>query len=304
MHSRGVLIWLVGSAIALGFVVKGLPHRLSVPSEPAAAIARSTPTTTPQPELDYRVYSLPQSSVHVLMIPAGGRFQVSVALSETAETVEQFAARTGAIAVLNAGFFDPANQQTTSFVTVNRQLVADPRQNERLMGNPSLTSYLAQILDRTEFRRLRCGGTERYAITRHRALVPTACELVDAVGGGPNLLPELTAVDEAFVDPAVGRDAIGTTRPNARTAIGTTADGTLVWVMASQKPESADASGLSLAELATFMRSLGVETAMNLDGGGSSSLVYREVAVYGRYDATGNPVRRPVKSVLLLHEVP
>lgn len=45
---------------------------------------------------------------------------------------------------------------------------------------------------------------------------------VDASGGGPSLLPELTSVLEGFVDNANRRDALGSTQPNARTAMGIT----------------------------------------------------------------------------------
>jgi exopolysaccharide biosynthesis protein len=47
------------------------------------------------------------------------------------------------------------------------------------------------------------------------------------------------------------------------------------------------------------MKTLGVEKAMNLDGGSSSSLYYKGKTLYGKVDEKGNLVRRSVKSVLL-----
>ena len=60
---------------------------------------------------------------------------------------------------------------------------------------------------------------------------------------------------------------------NPRTAIGILEDGHYVFVVSDGR--SAESEGLSLYELAEFMQSLGVQTAYNLDGGGSSTMVYQ-----------------------------
>lgn len=54
-----------------------------------------------------------------------------------------------------------------------------------------------------------------------------------------------------------------------------TRDGSVIWVMVAQKSEPATSSGMSLPALANFMKTMGVEPAMNLDGGSSSSLYYQ-----------------------------
>lgn len=60
---------------------------------------------------------------------------------------------------------------------------------------------------------------------------------------------------------------------NPRTAIGKVADGHYVLVVSDGRTDESE--GLSLAELATYMADeLGVECAYNLDGGGSSTMVY------------------------------
>ena len=59
---------------------------------------------------------------------------------------------------------------------------------------------------------------------------------------------------------------------NPRTAIGVIDDLHYVFVVADGR--TSDSDGLSLYELATFLQSLGVRTAYNLDGGGSSSMVF------------------------------
>ncbi len=59
---------------------------------------------------------------------------------------------------------------------------------------------------------------------------------------------------------------------NPRTAIGIKTDGTYLFVVSDGRTDESE--GLSLLELAEFMSSLGAKTAYNLDGGGSSTMVF------------------------------
>lgn len=251
----------------------------------------------------YESRTLPSSVVHTLLLPAPSQFSVTLALSPELDTVENFAQKYQAIAVLNGGFFDPVNHKSTSKVIQTGRLVADPRLNSRLMSNPDNAPYLDKILNRTEFRQYLCGQTVRYEIALHSQPTPKGCQLIDAIGGGPRLLPEITLQKEGFLEVTNGqviRDVLGSSQPNARTAVGITRDGSVIWVMVAQKPEAPTSSGMSLPALADFMKTIGVESAMNLDGGSSSSLYYRGKTFYGKVNRAGNQVKRPVKSVLLV----
>ena len=66
----------------------------------------------------------------------------------------------------------------------------------------------------------------------------------------------------------VGRARVG----NPRTAIGILSDLHYVFVVSDGRTNESD--GLTLYELAVFMQQLGVSTAYNLDGGGSSTMVF------------------------------
>lgn len=258
-----------------------------------------------QPEPFYKVYDLPQSTIHTLVIPVNSSYQISVVLSPSLETVKTLAQQQGAIAAINAGFFDPNNGKTTSHIIQQGKIVADPKQNERLMKNPDLTRYLDKILNRSEWRKYQCSSTVQYSITAHEQPIPTGYQLVDAVGAGPRLLPKITAQTEGFFESANGtiiRDSLGIKQPNARTAIGITPNGDSIWVMAAQKPSSSGLSGLSLVELAEFMKTLGVQEALNFDGGSSSSFYYQGTSYKGKLDKQGNLIERPVKSVLILQK--
>jgi exopolysaccharide biosynthesis protein len=60
---------------------------------------------------------------------------------------------------------------------------------------------------------------------------------------------------------------------------------------------SESSSGMSLAELADLMRSLGVYQGLNLDGGGSTTMVIRGEVVNHPSDSTGE---RPVGNAILV----
>ncbi|MFM7448604.1 MAG: phosphodiester glycosidase family protein [Leptolyngbyaceae cyanobacterium] len=256
---------------------------------------------TPAP-LNYQVISYRGTSVSVLTIPAGEAYAVRPVVSDTVDTLAAMAQKNGAIAAINAGFFDPNNQKTTSYITIQGQLVADPHQNERLVNNPTLTAYLPQILNRSELRRYRCGESTQYAIALHQAPVPDHCQLIDAIGGGPQLLPALTAEQEAFTQTIKGeivRDALGLQQRNARTAVGVTPTGQMIWVMVPHRVDQ-PTSGLTLPDLAALLQQQGAYQAINLDGGSSSALYYRGQTISGKLDGAGRSLNRPVKSILLV----
>lgn len=74
---------------------------------------------------------------------------------------------TGAELVINAGYFDPKNKNTSSYVIIDGETVLDPKTNSSLMNNAALKPHLLQILDRTEFRVLDCNGKRKYDIRKH-----------------------------------------------------------------------------------------------------------------------------------------
>ncbi|MGB3208563.1 MAG: phosphodiester glycosidase family protein, partial [Crinalium sp.] len=279
-------LWLLIASIPVSLI--GTMLFLSRDRHPIAAPSDSV--QPPPQNLQYNSYSLPSSLIHVLRIPAFSSFSVTTAISPSLDTVEKFAKNNGAIAVLNGGFFDPQNHKSTSIVIQQGLLVGNPRLNERLMNNPQLTPYLDKILNRTEFRRYVCGSNLRYDIALYEDPTLTGCRLVDVLGGGSRLLPlekdiTMPLIKEGFLDIVNGkviRDSLGSNQPNARSAVGITDDGSIVLVMVAQKPKYPNKSGMSLAELATFMKSLGVKKAMNLDGGSSSSFYLRGKTFYGK----------------------
>ena len=85
---------------------------------------------------------------------------------------------------------------------------------------------------------------------------------------------------------------------NPRTAIGMIEP--LHYVMVVSDGRTGESEGLSLEELAYFMQGLGVRTAYNLDGGGSSTMVY-EGEVVNKPTTGGNRIHeRSVSDIVYI----
>ncbi len=77
---------------------------------------------------------------------------------------------------------------------------------------------------------------------------------------------------------------------NPRTAVGVDQDGDTLWIVVVDGRQKDVSEGITLIELAALFESLGAWDALNLDGGGSSTLVI-ENAVHN-YDVVNTPVGR------------
>ncbi len=304
-------------------------------SRSSSALAESSqtqpaPSANPVDTSAHQVYRLSEATVHVVKVSAVS--ELTVAVADDLAPLAELAQRENALYAINGGFFDPQNGKTTSHLTVQGQVAGDPADNERLTGNPDLTSFLPQIFNRSEFRAYRCDSSEalNYDITLHNLPSPANCEIESAVGAGPTLLPIDGSFTEAFTDyenddPNQGqliRDAIGSVQRNARSAIGLDAEGSIFLIMVEKRADSAgdsaeelqrgavaESQGMTLAEVTEFARSLGVTQLLNLDGGSSSSLYIGAQdagsqdgpqTYFGRLDPEGNPIERPVKSVIII----
>jgi exopolysaccharide biosynthesis protein len=122
----------------------------------------------------------------------------------------------------------------------------------------------------------------------------------EAVGGRPLLARDSVIV--ADVD-TTGQPGFATGR-HPRTAAGVARGGKrliLVVVDGRQKPYS---DGMTLRELANLMLALGARDALNLDGGGSTTMVYADPDSGGRLRIANHPSdkegERPVGDVLAI----
>lgn len=84
---------------------------------------------------------------------------------------------------------------------------------------------------------------------------------------------------------------------NPRTAIGILENGDYVMVVSDGRTDASE--GLSLYELADFLKGLGAVTAYNLDGGGSSTMVYQGELV-NQPTTTGRIKERAVSDIIYI----
>jgi len=113
----------------------------------------------------------------------------------------------------------------------------------------------------------------------------------DVLCGGPRLLSrgQVVASGEGFPEALLNRR-------HPRTAVGVAPDGSVILLVADgRSPEHS--LGMTATELALEMRRWGAQDAVNLDGGGSTTLVVRDRVVNLPSDETGE---RPVSNALLV----
>lgn len=154
------------------------------------------------------------------------------------------------------------------------------------------------------------------------AIVRDACppDTTDAVGAGPVLLEggrRLALAGEAGATlrstsagvASIGADELPSyyRQPQPRTAVGLDAAGRRLWFVVVDGRQEGYSAGISLPELAALFVELGAHTAINLDGGGSSTLAIATrdgVQVANSPIHTGIPGReRPVGNHLGLRIV-
>ena len=132
-------------------------------------------------------------------------------------------------------------------------------------------------------------GTRRFALAPGGGSLEAAPTLV--VGAGPRLLRAgrvaVSARAEGFAPPQAPSffGAFVASR-NPRTLAGVRADGTLLLVTVDGRAPGWSV-GMTLGEAARLMRSLGARDALNLDGGGSSTMTVRGELVNRPSDRVG-----------------
>lgn len=215
--------------------------------------------------------------------------------SESLITNKEAHQKSGAVMTLNAGFFDPKNEKTISYIVTDRQTAADPLLNENLLMNPVLRQNLDKIVNRTEFRVVECSGKYHYEIVPHKAPVEFECSVETSAQGGPMILPELKLEEEFFVvknaDGKIIRESASVLEKTARTIIGIKGDDIHVLIITNENPKT-------IYEVRDLCKQLGFDRAMAFDGGSSTSLNYKKmIDVVSTSDEGG----RMLKSFMIIH---
>ncbi|MDD3593246.1 MAG: phosphodiester glycosidase family protein [Candidatus Gastranaerophilales bacterium] len=237
------------------------------------------------------------NGLYIFSFKLNTNIEVSPYVSDRLESVDTIAQKTGAIAVINTGFFDPKNKKSVSYVKQNGIVLANPKENENLTQNKELQPHLEKIFNRVEFRVLKCQEKLTADITYPSVPVPEKCELVSSTQAGPMLLPEMDLEKEFFVvkkDGKIIRDGASMTARVARSAVAVKDDQIFFIVTDKNHP-------LTIFELRKKLQNLGVQQAMGFDGGGSASLFVKQNN--GKdffYTAENDNISRNIKSALIV----
>lgn len=197
---------------------------------------------------------------------------------------------------VNAGFFDPKNEKTISYIVTDRQTADDPLFNENLMRDPVLRQNIDKIINRTEFRVMQCDDDNswRYEITPHKSSVDFACHIENSAQGGPLVYPDLKLEEEFFVqkkDSKVVRESASVLHKTSRTIIGLKNGEAHILIITDENP-------MDLYEVHELCKEMGFDRAMAFDGGSSTSMNYKnKIEVTSRGDGGG----RSVKSFMLVY---
>jgi len=179
-----------------------------------------------------------------------------------------------------------ANSVVSSISRNGSQAV--PANGYVLSGDGEAALWLEQRLRKT--RRI-----QLTTAVRHRPAI--GFQIGFSIGGGPMLLSQGKAAGEAEFK--TFSESLTTAR-HPRTAVGLKGDGHLVFVTVDGRQPGVSV-GMTIAELSDLMLDLQCVEAINLDGGGSTTMVIRDKVVNQPSDSTGE---RPVSDALLIFARP
>ncbi|MFH2032379.1 MAG: phosphodiester glycosidase family protein [Bacteroidota bacterium] len=130
-------------------------------------------------------------------------------------------------------------------------------------------------------------------------ITPGLNDIVTMVGGFPKIISnETNYALQGYSEEGGGSDFATARHP--RTAVGYNQDKTKLFLVTVDGRQTTSV-GMSLPELADFMLSIGCYTAVNLDGGGSTTMVVRNKIVNSPSDPGGE--RRVANSLMVVAKV-
>ncbi len=234
---------------------------------------------------------------HIVLKGEKIKKKIKFVTSDDLITNKEAHTRSKATLTVNAGFFDPKNSQTISYIVTDRVTSADPMFNQSLLMNPFFRQNMNKVLNRSEFRIMQCGNKFKYDIVSHKASVPFGCLLITSAQGGPLILPELHLEEEGFIvknsQGEVVRESASVLHKVARTIIGLKGtDECHIFIITDENP-------MDMYEVQQLCKKYELDRAMGFDGGSSTSMNYKKsievVSIKG--DGAG----RMLKSFMLVY---
>ena len=191
----------------------------------------------------------------VIEIPARSHRRLAFVSDTVLTEVSAFAERSGAYAAINGSYFDMDAGNPVCYLRIDGKPVGENTPAKTDSVNRKYYQYATLALR---------GGRARLAMPDSNRLWENSLSDSNIMTAGPMLLRKGEMVpqrdDRTFV-----------TQRHNRTALGLRPDGTTLLVVADGRFKHT-AEGLTLPELELVMRWLGCTEAINLDGGGSSTM--------------------------------
>lgn len=211
---------------------------------------------------------------HVILKGEKIKKKIKFVASEELITNKEAHIKANAKLTVNAGFFDPKNAQTISYIVTDRMTSADPIFNKSLLANPFFRKNMNKVLNRTEFRVLQCGNKYQYEIAPHSSGVEFGCSIITSAQGGPLIYPELKLEEEGFIvkdsEGNVIRESASVLHKTSRTIIGLKGtDECHILIITDENP-------MDMYQVKDLCKSLQLDRAMAFDGGSSTSMNYKK----------------------------
>jgi phosphodiester glycosidase len=211
------------------------------------------------------------------------------------EGVLEIAARREAIAAVNAGFFALADGRPIAMLKSRGTLLGRTSRPRGAVAITTRRGAVRLLFDRVSVT-LASAARARPDVTYRTRLGTSAKDWArapDAVSGAGLLLLDGRVLDDWHEEGLTS--AFDTTR-HPRTMVGVDGDAA-IWLVTIDGRNPSLSLGMTFAELQSLARRLGLRSALNLDGGGSTTMVAGGRIVNHPSDATGP---RPVSDALLV----
>ena len=197
-----------------------------------------------------QLYQGPQSISLIEIDPVAG-LKVGVAVSDKMKETSKIASEYNAIAAINGSYFDMKRGNSVCFLKADRQIIDTTMQSEfklRVTGAINVRKGKIKLIPWSKQIEKEYEG-----------------ETGMVLASGPLMLKDGQICDWN----SCGANFIRTKHP--RSAVATTKEGKILLITVDGRfPEQAE--GVNIPELAHLIRILGGEDALNLDGGGSTTL--------------------------------
>lgn len=201
--------------------------------------------------------------------------------------------------VVNGGFFDPTNGADVSNIIIDKKKVGSLFSNLSLVESLNEQDRIEKVLNRTELRILEDSKDKlSFDIVNH-FFIPEEIntEIKHSIQAGPMLLPQFRAEEESFIKYDETNKVIplaaDVLKRRERTIIGLKKDifrNDYLYIIIFTSGKK-----IALNEARDYCKSLRLNKAMAMDGGGSTSINYDTIEVSSEKDG-----QRKVKSFLVI----